>query len=474
VIHMKLSNPLSKFSIKTQILIGFIPVFFVLVFLIISSNRYFNTFDNDFNVFLNIKKENQTFIEINKDMIELQRNVLVYSYIGYKGVLKKIDFLEAELENKFQSTRPTVQRDSNLNDRFDRMYGHYIKYQSAFDQVVEQKEKLRTIRKDKINIALEKNHDVIKKLITTLETRQDYQSAFTLSQIEGDLLEADRAIQSFETTPDTRLIYKTNDLFKKITTDTNILIKTLPNASDRSVITDFLNGLKQYEDIFIELVTINRTYLHLMNVVLAGKAAEIDKLSKELNMLVDQQYEDLSKTLVKDVSDSQKHHITLSIIAGLIAILYSLLIAMSIVRPIKAMASTLSKLANKEPDIHIPAQQRHDEIGQMAKAANEFKTMASEQQKQSQIIIEAQRLQELVFTSLPDFLFVKDSDYRIILANPAFLEMYPKDKRDSVIGTTTIESYPEDERIEFLKNDKIAFDTGFSEVKKEFYSPTDK
>lgn len=468
---MKISNPLSKFSIKTQILIGFIPVFFVLVFLIISSNRYFNTFDTDFNIFLNIKKENQTFIEINKDMIELQRNVLVYSYIGYKGVLKKIDFLEAELENKFQTIRPTLQRDKDLNDRFERMYGHYIKYQSAFDEVVEQKEKLRTIRKDKIDISLEKNHVFIKKLINTLEKRQDYQSAFTLSQIEGDLLEADRAIQFFETNPDTRLVYKVNDLFKKITKDTDSLTENLTNTPDQKMITDFLNGLKKYEDIFIELVTINRTYLHLMNVVLAGKAAEIDKLSKELNALIDEQYDDLSKTLVTDVSNSQKHHITLSIIAGLIAIISSLLIAMSIVRPIKAMARTLSKLANKEQNIHIPAQERQDEIGEMAKAANAFKTMAAEQQKQSQIIIEAQRLQELVFTSLPDFLFVKDSDYRIIMANPAFLAMYPKEQRGGVIGTTTIESYPKDERDGFLKNDKIAFDTGFSEVEEKITFP---
>lgn len=71
---------------------------------------------------------------------------------------------------------------------------------------------------------------------------------------------------------------------------------------------------------------------------------------------------------------------------------------------------------------------------------------------------------ETLIENIPDFVFVKDNDYRIIQANSAFLEMYPEEIRDSVIGTTTLEAYPPEQVKEFTKNDRIALDEGYNET----------
>jgi PAS domain S-box-containing protein len=74
-----------------------------------------------------------------------------------------------------------------------------------------------------------------------------------------------------------------------------------------------------------------------------------------------------------------------------------------------------------------------------------------------------QFLQTLI-ENIPDFVFVKDNDYKIVQANSAFLEMYPENIRDSVIGTTTLEKYPPEQVALFTANDRVALDTGYHEA----------
>lgn len=89
----------------------------------------------------------------------------------------------------------------------------------------------------------------------------------------------------------------------------------------------------------------------------------------------------------------------------------------------------------------------------------------------SRKLVESDNFQKLIKESNPDFLFVKDKDFRIVDANTAFINNYPKEERDKVIGYTTFEGYNKKEVEEFLKNDKIAFDKGISEVIEKIQFP---
>lgn len=84
---------------------------------------------------------------------------------------------------------------------------------------------------------------------------------------------------------------------------------------------------------------------------------------------------------------------------------------------------------------------------------------------------EGHRFRELIFSHLPDILFVKDQDFTIVQANEHFLELYPQDVRDSVVGTTTLEQYDEEERDAFLAEDRRALREGWSEVEEQIQFP---
>lgn len=104
---------------------------------------------------------------------------------------------------------------------------------------------------------------------------------------------------------------------------------------------------------------------------------------------------------------------------------------------------------------------------------NVFATCASiqEQKTTEQSIADAHAFQDLIFTNIPALLFVKDEQFRIVNANPAFLSVYPEDMRDSLIGTTTLESYSPEEAEDFLRDDKLAFAEGRREVEETIDFP---
>ncbi len=80
-------------------------------------------------------------------------------------------------------------------------------------------------------------------------------------------------------------------------------------------------------------------------------------------------------------------------------------------------------------------------------------------------------LQSLMLKNVPDFVFIKDKDFRIVMANDAFLSVYPLNMQNKIIGYTTVEEYTQEDAKEFLKNDAIAFENGISEVEESVIFP---
>ena len=87
------------------------------------------------------------------------------------------------------------------------------------------------------------------------------------------------------------------------------------------------------------------------------------------------------------------------------------------------------------------------------------------QQKEDEAALkEAMQFQDLIKNSIPDYMFVKDSEFRIVQANDAFLKLYPEEKRDKIIGSTTVENFSAEDAEKFLMYDRVTQHEGFSEV----------
>lgn len=95
-------------------------------------------------------------------------------------------------------------------------------------------------------------------------------------------------------------------------------------------------------------------------------------------------------------------------------------------------------------------------------------------EKRTEEIENSKQFQDLIMSNIPDLLFVKDDQFRIVEANPAFLNVYPEDVRDTIIGTNSAEKYDPDEAEAFLHFDKVALQEGYSQTEETLQFPDGK
>ncbi len=120
--------------------------------------------------------------------------------------------------------------------------------------------------------------------------------------------------------------------------------------------------------------------------------------------------------------------------------------------------------------IHAKGTLFKDEHGKKTRISGTVEDISDKKKSQDELK-ESQELINLINDNMPDALFVKDEDLRIVRANKLFINMYPKDKQNKVIGYTTLEDYKEEDVIEFTKLDRIAFEYGSSEAQEKITFP---
>ena len=116
---------------------------------------------------------------------------------------------------------------------------------------------------------------------------------------------------------------------------------------------------------------------------------------------------------------------------------------------------------------------QQDSSGQVIALFGVFQDV-TEHKKREQELLEANSFLELITETIPDAIFVKDTDFRIQRANKAFLSLYPAEKRKDIIGKTTVEDYSPEDAEAFLSEDKKAFAEGYTEIQETFTFPNGK
>lgn len=92
-------------------------------------------------------------------------------------------------------------------------------------------------------------------------------------------------------------------------------------------------------------------------------------------------------------------------------------------------------------------------------------------EEQTARLKEASEFRRIIGNTIPDYIFVKDENSKIVEANETFLTLYPGKTREEVIGKTMLEGHDEKEAEEFLQHDKNAFKAGYSETEETITFP---
>jgi methyl-accepting chemotaxis protein len=103
---------------------------------------------------------------------------------------------------------------------------------------------------------------------------------------------------------------------------------------------------------------------------------EIDQLTDEVSVLSGESRDRAIARSNLKLSEQQSVLLALLIAIAVLGVLVSFLVGRDISRPVVAMARAMRELATGNFDVRLPGLGRRDEVGQMAKAVEEFKVQA--------------------------------------------------------------------------------------------------
>lgn len=462
-----MNSPLSDLSLRSRILCGFVPIVcLVFVFSILMAASY-STIESDFAELESdtLNALHATDFKIYWD--DLQRSILLYGLVGYRGVLRKIrqdqKFLDELLNNEaWNAASP----DSVEGLLLSRLREYYAAVSKDFDDIVASSDRIHTLRRDYEQRSIPELREWITGIRdaatadqNTLKVRAVNRSLAILERIEVNsklYLEA----------PDTGIARLVLDNAETLKRHLGELAVGQIDSNDVKV-NDAGEAAAELKHLFSEIVTLKRNQIYLMNVVMAGRNAEIRRASTELSKLYLDALRERRQGIQSTITISQNQLWIVFIAVFILALISSILISGSLAKPVNAIAETLSGLARGEFYRDIPGRARRDEVGAIAAAAQAFKVMAQRLDRQSTQLTETN-------TELERFAYVASHDLQEPLRKiQAFIDILERAldagdeaKARDMMGRITGAS----SRMRELVTDLLAYsrakrsDTPFSEV----------
>ncbi|MBV1873477.1 MAG: hybrid sensor histidine kinase/response regulator, partial [Gammaproteobacteria bacterium] len=302
--------------------------------------------------------------ELERDVVNLQRNVLIYketasesSILKFKGLLKSVYKKLDGLKN--------IQTESDIKssqqDLIDRMLIHLEDYSGNFNSVIEGRQQ----RSHFVEGRLQTNFEKVIFLMESYDIENKNVHPKIL-EIKYHLTQAKSYFYKYLISPDFEHIKSFNEEFKTSQSLIEFLVKTHPDLAEAKI-----TATKIWHD-FNRLTQITRGYVFLVNVVMTGSANEFLFLSKELRTQVTDHRRFLNESSIKVAQEAKLIGNIVTALSVSFGFIMMLFIIVKIIYPIKQITALFNTLAVDGDINEITGIKRQDEIGHLARAADVF------------------------------------------------------------------------------------------------------
>lgn len=307
--------------------------------------------------------------EIEYDLLNLQRNVLLYISTGSPSAVTRFSRLMDDINlnlSKFETTRYAGLSQTKDDEPLERMRSHLADYNANFQQVVSSRKRRNELL----------SSGTIKKLATLKTNLESIDIDPTI--LSPILLLTDEAeLASIKYIAQPRSMHSSH--FNESLNGIEDLINTTSIATKSSI----QRQITEIRADFVELTQLIQGNLFLVNVVMAGAANEFLYLSTQLVNNVSEAVEQTRKASQIQVEQTQTKSYLFSSIAILLALGAAWFTVLRILTPIQSITRVFKILSTGQRVKTIPGLQRQDEVGALAAAANIF----SERNKETENLL---------------------------------------------------------------------------------------
>jgi signal transduction histidine kinase len=328
---------------------------------LILSRDYLSTLANNQELISTYSQNVGQVIELERDVIELQRQLLSYNETASDSTIQQFNSAMSRVED----TLANLSAENIDSQEITRMAAHLKDYQENFLSVVEgrsnQTSLIQNINKNLKSIL----HDNKKRFTET---------SLTWLQIKVHIYSMDRAMFEYLNSSDAEFISE----FKN---DVVEVKKLLAKVKSNVPLIKKINSISKQ---FVRLTQVRRGYIFLVKVVMAGSANEFLYIAKKIkkDALNNQKVKVLEAK--QSASDIKHNNNVITVSSFFIILIIALFLSRRILNPVKRITQVFVALSRGYEVEKIPSIDRKDEIGELAKAAKVF----HEKNKQTHTLLE--------------------------------------------------------------------------------------
>lgn len=320
-----------------------------------------------------ISQQAVLILTINKDIVEMQRDISVYGLAGSKAIFDKIEESFASIKSRISNIKRESTNESSI-DYINSMIELVNRYEANLSVLP-----LRFSERN--NLINETLPNLYSQAVTLLEYEYSNQ------QKKQELLFIVEQINLFHILHrDANLYLNKKDYSKKTAVKStvknivnNLNTKKIGSHSDSVSISTRLSDLaRNYESAFSKSIQANRNYLTLVNVVMAGDAIEFSTLARKLRAESLARLNEIKKQAEQTVLKSDRILQAIAVIVFLYISVLAIISHIQISMAIQRLMLSFKSFLNGDLSAPIYDLDRKDEIGLLANAADKFRSLSQE------------------------------------------------------------------------------------------------
>ena len=367
-------------SIAAKVALAFSFVIVTLVVSYIVMAQRLDTIGVAMNNVTEISSNTISIIRINKDIIEMQRDVSVYSLSGSDAVFEKID------EN-FQDIK--IRLDSLSAVDTSEVESQYISSLALLvDELGHNLEGLTSLYKSRSTLI-----DVVLEDIYHTAIAELYNLNQMSNSVENELVLVEEMNKWHTLHRNAWLFLSKKDYHKRkqVTSALNeIASSRLFGKSEESLRVNEL--AKEYRKYFLKSIQVNRNYFNLVNVVMAGNAIEFSTLANTLREHSQLRLQKIKERANESIITTENILNILSIAIILYLIFLAFFLHVHITKAITLLTDSFSRFLSGDLSASVHHISRKDEIGVLAQAASRFRDMSIDLDKEKQAAIQMSKV----------------------------------------------------------------------------------